>query len=145
VFRSYMTNGVVTSSTLAGPAGTGPAVPDDGTFYQVTNINNTLVAGNNVIAVEIHQDSITSTDISFDLMLWAQPGSPRLTITRANATQADISWPAPSAGYVLQFKNNISDATWTHDTDMPALGVDGAWHVTVGIGSGKKFFRLQQP
>jgi len=145
VFRSYMTNGVVMSNTLAGPAATGPAAPDDGTFYQVTNIANTLVAGNNVIAVEIHQDAITSTDISFDLMLWGQPSGPRLTVVQVDSTHVDVSWPAPSTGYQLQFKNDLSASAWTQDLDIASPGGDGAWHVTVNISSGKRFFRLEQP
>ena len=110
VFRSYMTNGVVTSSTLAGPAATGPAVPDDGTFYQVTNISNTLLPGTNVIAVEIHQEAIASSDISFDLMVWAQPSSPKLNVVRTDPTHADLIWPASAAGYQLDSKNDLNAA-----------------------------------
>jgi hypothetical protein len=73
VFRSYMTNGPVSYGTLAGPAGAGPQVEDDGTFYQVTNAHPlVLVNGLNIAAVEIHQESPVSSDISFDLMLWGQ-------------------------------------------------------------------------
>jgi hypothetical protein len=144
VFRSYMTNGVVNSSTLAGPAGDGGPVPDDGTFYYVTNIANTLVAGNNVIAVEIHQESMTSTDISFDLMLWAQPGFPRLFLTRTNATHADLSW-RDSGTSQLYYKTDLNAPSWTHVSDIPSLGADGAWHVGVDVTSGKRFFRLQPP
>ncbi len=83
VFRSYMTNGTVTFGTLAGPAGAGPQVEDDGTFYQVTNANPAvLVNGPNIVAVEIHQEDPGSSDISFDLMLWGQGFAGRtLTLT----------------------------------------------------------------
>lgn len=69
VFRDT-TNAVVDFSTY-----TPPAAPDDGTVYQSASVPaSLLVPGQNVIAVEVHQESGTSPDISFDLMLWAQSG-----------------------------------------------------------------------
>ncbi len=110
VFRSYMTNGAVSYGTLAGLAGAGPQVEDDGTFYQVTNANPAvLVNGLNIVAVEIHQDDPASSDISFDLMLWGQ--GPSLTITLISETQADVSWPFPSHGYALKSKADLDAAT----------------------------------
>ena len=145
IFRSYMTNGPVSYTNLAGLAGTGPAAPDDGTFYMVTNISNTLISGANVIAVEIHQDAINSSDISFDLMLWAQgPTGPRLTITRTDPTHVELSWPFPSAGYQLEFKNEFDQAAWSMETalDLPDASNH---HVSVTSSSGRKFFRLHHP
>ena len=150
VFRSYLTNGVVTNGTFAGLAGTGPAAADDGTFYVVTNISSALLSGTNVLAVEIHQDAVTSSDISFDLMLWGQPANsaePVLTLTHTSATAAEISWPLTSTGYVLEFNTVINapgEATW-----MPAAELDSpdatAHHVTVDISGGNRFFRLRHP
>jgi hypothetical protein len=69
VFRDT-TNAVVNFSTY-----TPPAAADDGTVYQTTSVPaSLLVPGQNVIAVEVHQESGTSSDLSFDLMLWAQGG-----------------------------------------------------------------------
>ena len=53
---------------------------DDGATPQSFNFSpSVLVSGNNVIAVEIHQNSVTSTDISFDLELIGNDG---ITLTR---------------------------------------------------------------
>jgi len=147
VFRSNMTNGTVTYTNFAGPAATGPAAADDGTVYQVTNLSNTLIEGPNVIAVEIHQDALGSSDISFDLMLWGQqPNLPRLTITRTNVTHVDLTWPNPSTGYQLWYKDALENSAWIQDTDDVAIsGSDGAWHAIINISSGKRFFRLQHP
>jgi hypothetical protein len=64
IFRSNLTNGPVdylTRATLA---------DDDGTTFYVTNAPaSLLVPGTNVVAVEIHQESPTSSDVSFDLRL----------------------------------------------------------------------------
>ena len=42
---------------------------DDGTNFLTNAISGTLLAGTNVVAVEIHQSVATSSDISFDLAL----------------------------------------------------------------------------
>ena len=99
VFRSAITNEFVDFSTY-----TPPAVADDGTIFQETNLLSAavLVPGANLIAVEIHQDAPNSSDISFDLMLWSTvPPGPSLTIQRVSSTQAVVSWPFPSTGYLL--------------------------------------------
>lgn len=69
VYRNNMPGGVITHTTLASAA-----APDDGNTLQTTNIpTSAFVAGNNVIAVEVHQNSATSSDLSFDLQLIANP------------------------------------------------------------------------
>ena len=139
VFRD-MTNAVVTYTTVGGGA-----VAHDGTVYVSTNLaTSVLVAGNNVVAVEIHQDSVNSSDISFDLMLWGNTGGgPSLKITPINASQSDLSWPFPSTGYVLEFKNDLNDSTWLPETslDVPS---GGRHHVTVNTTSSKRFWRLRK-
>lgn len=58
--------------------------------------------------------------------------APTLSITKASATSATISWVG--TGFTLQSKNSLSDTTWTTvGTTSPA---------TVTIGSGNKFYRL---
>jgi hypothetical protein len=65
IFRSTnMPGGAIAFNTLATASGEND--------IDVTNVNAALpllVAGNNVIAVEIHQQALTSTDISFDFDL----------------------------------------------------------------------------
>ena len=145
VFRSFMTNGAFTFTTLAGLAGAGPAAGDDGTVYQSKTNASTLVAGPNVIAVEIHQDTAGSSDISFDLMLWGQgPAGPVLTITPADATHADVSWLiSGSAGYVLETKDDLNNA-WglAADLDVPDAT---RHHVNVDTSTANRFFRLNKP
>jgi len=63
VYRNNLAAGAVynTLATLAN---------DDGATAQSFSFSpSAFVSGNNVIAVEIHQNSVTSTDISFDLQL----------------------------------------------------------------------------
>src|SRR5258706_2937328 len=69
VFRDNMPTGAVTAATLAPIAAT-----DDGqNFWPHSFSAAALVSGNNVLAVEVHQTALTSSDISFDLELVANP------------------------------------------------------------------------
>jgi hypothetical protein len=62
--RNNLPTGTIYYNTLATDAS------DDGkTFLSYSVPQSALVVGNNVVAVEIHQSSITSSDISFDLSL----------------------------------------------------------------------------
>jgi methionine-rich copper-binding protein CopC len=71
---------------------------DDGATAQAFNFSPAaFVTGNNVIAVEIHQNSVTSSDISFDLELIGNTGSGAL-LTRGpymnmgNQTAVTLRW-----------------------------------------------------
>jgi hypothetical protein len=59
--RLNMPSGTITGSTLASSA-----IADENAYNNFTVSGITLLAGENVIAVELHQSSVTSTDISFD-------------------------------------------------------------------------------
>jgi hypothetical protein len=72
VLRSNMPAGAVGFRTVASTAIGGSA---ESAFSAATVPTSSLVAGDNVIAVEIHQSSGTSSDISFDLELVGNEGS----------------------------------------------------------------------
>src|SRR5439155_21294515 len=67
VFRSNMPTGTIAYATLASSS----ALPqDETTNFYVKFIDPTVMrAGSNVVAVEIHQNAVTSSDISFDFAL----------------------------------------------------------------------------
>jgi len=115
------------------------ATGDDGTVYYTTNIPASyLLAGANVIAVEVAQNSATSSDTAFDLMLWgvSQPAvAPTLNFSHNPDTKVlTLSWDAP--GYVLQSAPSL-DGPWTQAaTTSPQ---------TFTTGAGDRFFRLRQP
>jgi hypothetical protein len=98
VFRSNMPSGTISSSTLA--ASTVGDV-EESAWYPATINPALLQAGNNVIAVEIHQSAIDSSDISFDLQLSAttgqttpmKPAAPtNLAATAASTSQINLAW-----------------------------------------------------
>lgn len=64
VWRSNMPTGTITYKTLSA---TGVAGTDESKIWETTVPSTPLVAGTNVIAVEIHQNLGNSSDISFDM------------------------------------------------------------------------------
>lgn len=98
VYRSNMPAGTISSSTLASSAAS-----DDGNTAQNFTISNTaFVSGNNVIAVEMHQNAANSSDLSFDLQLIGTvPGAALLTrgpyLNMGNATEVTIRWRTDAA------------------------------------------------
>jgi len=80
VYRTNMPTGAVGFQTLASVAVSG--AEETTTFLQTTVSPNLLVAGTNVLTVEIHQVNATSSDISFDFDLTGQTGTPPANVTR---------------------------------------------------------------
>lgn len=62
-FRQNMPSGALTYGTLASTAVIGP----DESEYFTTKTENLLVTGRNVISVELHQATLSSSDLSFDM------------------------------------------------------------------------------
>jgi hypothetical protein len=92
IFRSNMPAGAVSATT---PATVALGGADETTFVTGTAAASLLVAGTNVLAVEIHQANGTSSDISFDLEL---SGSTTASVTRGpyiqlgTSTSAVVRW-----------------------------------------------------
>jgi hypothetical protein len=80
VVRSNMPAGDITKSTLASA---GVAGDDEKTFFPYSINPSRLRAGENVLAVEIHQVLPTSSDISFNLALTGETGAPSSGISFA--------------------------------------------------------------
>ena len=98
VARDNLPEGEITSTTLADNAA------DDGNnFHEFSVDTANLVADENLLAVEVHQVSTTSSDLSFDLRL--APGAPEGGLA------------ASSAAKVQRFLDSVR-ATDTVDTDV---------------------------
>jgi hypothetical protein len=94
VYRDNMPTGTIAYNTLALVAIGGA---DESTFYPGTISSSLLVAGTNVIAVEIHQSDVFSSDISFDFELKAtvtQPAAPLNTLTTQTLASALMTPPS---------------------------------------------------
>jgi hypothetical protein len=106
----------------------------EGPFYvRVTN----LVSGTNVLAVEVHQSSLTSADLTFGTefgLLLTSP-RPRLRIAlSANGTEIVLTW---NGSAVLERSGILRPAEWSE--------VEGAVSGHTVPLSGSKFFRLRDP
>ena len=64
VFRQNFNEGSISSSTLAYAA---VSESEEGKYLEALLKPNQFASGNNTFAVEIHQSSVSSSDISFDL------------------------------------------------------------------------------
>jgi hypothetical protein len=101
-----------------------------------------LLAGRNLLAVEVHQNSLTGTDLNFDLQLSGDlSGTPKLYLSR-NGDTLQLSWPAAYNGWQLRGSSDLQ--AWSPVND-PLL-LDSGWiYVFIPIHLGQRFFRLEQP
>jgi predicted phosphohydrolase len=77
------------------------AVADDGNTAQTFSFNpSVFVSGNNIIAVEIHQSAVTSSDISFDLQLI---GSNTASLTRGPYMNLALQ-----SGVVIRWRTDVA-------------------------------------
>jgi hypothetical protein len=83
VVRSNMPAGAVAYATLASASIGGS---DETTYFSFADVDPTLVVvGENLLAVEVHQQSVSSSDLGFDLELMSQPGAAvDITFTRGD-------------------------------------------------------------
>jgi hypothetical protein len=96
VFRSNMPAGPVTAATLASSS---INTPDETTFYRtvipVPGLG--LTTGSNLVAVELHQGSATSSDAGFDLQLAV-----------VGTSEPRIHFASPTNGLVLPTGSNVT-------------------------------------
>ncbi len=141
-FRSNMPAGAVNHLTLA-PLAVGGT--DESTFFLTEFSHTPLLAGTNVIAVEIHQQATNSSDVSFDLELigLVGPVQPRLSITPSGGN-FEVRWPSAAAGFRLQTSADLgSPANWQNQPGTPTD--DGAWKtLLLTPAPPARFYRLRQ-
>jgi len=139
VFRANMPAGVVTPATLASSAIAGV---DETNWIRAPLPATTLVAGTNVIAVEVHQAAATSSDLGLDLELSAVL-QPRLTIAR-NRSLCVLRWPVAAPGFQVQYTDSLaSPVTWQPYPYAPS--VNGPWYQVQAVPVGSRFYRLSAP
>ena len=80
VYRTNMPSGTISYETLASTA------TEDDTYYEHEFDPSGLEAGTNVIAVEVHQSSATSSDVGFDLSLETTDAPPANELVSTGST-----------------------------------------------------------
>ena len=138
VYRTNMGTGVVNSSTFASVA------LDDGAEFQTTILPiSAFVSGNNTIAVEVHQTTLISTDLTFDMELIGL-SSANQTLLRepylqmANGNSITVKW---KTGVASDSKVEVGTTFGTYD--MPFADVtsssDHELRIT-GLTPGTKYY-----
>ena len=133
-FRSHMPDGNIGNGTLAML----PSVfgTDESTFFEGPIDPALLVEGTNTLAVEVHQATVDSSDVSFDLELLGQRKrlAPLLSIARAGDC-ISLSWTDLET--VLEETSDLN-GLWQETTG----GVAGAYSTCEQAG--RKFYRLRE-
>ena len=137
VFRSPSMPLVPTAisfSTFASQQGSAPA---DNTIDTATLSTSLLVPGTNILAVEVHQYDLPSSDLSFDFSLTGNPLT-AATTPRINTTQFGNQWMLDwtASGYLLEQADNVT-GPWTPVSDMSVPA-------TVDLNTARKFYRLRK-
>lgn len=113
----------------------------------ISTIPNTLIEGENVIGVEIHQRSATSSDISFDLYL--KPASIDIIrgpyLQSASNARVTIKWRTNIPCYssidygtdINNLSNTLSDNVnnTEHEITLTGLSTDTKYFYRIGTGS----------
>jgi hypothetical protein len=125
VARSNLPAGTITYTTRASVAIGGA---DESAWLTVPVSQSLLVAGTNVVAVEIHQQSPQSTDISFDL---------ELTATAAVSSAPSVTLVSPANGSVV----NSPAVTFTASASASA----GLTSATLFVGDAPRTVQFTGP
>jgi galactan endo-1,6-beta-galactosidase len=144
VWRDNLPSGTVGYATLAIAGISGAAESD---WHTQPISPNPLVTGVNVLAVEVHQNTNTSSDVSFDFALTATAMVRYAPALSAQATPGvrTLSWPG-DAGYLKLFgATNLAQPVWQETTNTP-FWLNNQWNVALPIGSDRqRFFQLRSP
>jgi hypothetical protein len=128
VFRVNMPAGAISYTTFA------PATGENN--IDTTNVAaSVLMPGQNVVAVEIHQQSLTSSDVSFDLeLVGAPPAAPaRVNISRLG--------DAP----VLYWNDSAYSLEQADDVTGPWTRIPAASPAAFEFTAPHQFYRLKKP
>ncbi len=146
MFRANLPGGPIAYTNLASGAVTGYAPY----IFSPTNLAApALPAGTNWVAVEIHQSSVTSSSLGFDLELIGSgyvipPPSLALSLASSNVL---LSWPAAcyGNGFALYSTTNLA-ATGGWEPSAATLQTNGGQVVATEVPEATaRFFRLQRP
>jgi hypothetical protein len=144
VWRDNLPAGVISNGT---PAATSIGGAAESIWLTNAISPSLLVSGTNLVAVEIHQQSLSSTDITFDFELRATavlPEEPKLNVA-VSRSELSLNWPATDPGvFGLYGATNLNPpVSWIRLTNAPILHV-GTWQITPPLlTNGCGFFQLQ--
>jgi autotransporter-associated beta strand protein len=103
-----------------------------------------LLTGPNLLAVEVHQNAVNSSDLAMNFELAATLSLP--SDAHISITGNTVSWPAEAGWFSLYSTTNLNaPVLWTLVTNARAFS-GNQWHVTLPPEiHGQRFLRLQSP
>jgi len=145
IFRTGMPGGVILNSTLASSAISG--AEETTWFTNIISGRTNLVAGTNVVAVEVHQGGTSSSDLGFNLLLvaGAAPSPTPVALSRQRlGNNLTFSWPAGSGWNLYATPELKPDAQWIRImTGITTMNGESIY--TAPTAQAAQFFRLRQP
>jgi autotransporter-associated beta strand protein len=126
------------------PATLGLGGADESTWLGFQIVPASLLVGTNVIAIEVHQNSTTSSDLAMSFELAATLSLP--ADMRITAEGNTLSWPADGGWFSLHAATHLAPPiTWT-PVPGSAYSSNGAWHFPLPpTTNGQTFYRLHGP
>jgi hypothetical protein len=106
IFRDDMPMTPADFTTTASSAVNG--VQETSFFLAAQLPASALKEGTNVLAVEIHQNQPSSTDVSFDLALTATRFARPDLVVESTQGRPQLVWPALPGGFVLESASTLS-------------------------------------
>lgn len=147
IFRSNMPDGTTGYLTLAS-ASVGGA--DESTYFETDLAAADFLEGRNVLAVEVHQHSGDSSDVSFNLRLDAllAPTSgvglfPTLT-TQTTPEGVQVSWPSAFTGYSLQSRSSLDGTQDWAPLEFPVVSQGDKNIALLPAADAVRFLRLSR-
>jgi hypothetical protein len=131
------------------PATTPISGAAEATYFTTIRPTTSVTTGTNLLAVEIHQQSGTSSDISFDLELIGHgyfyvPPPPMLLVERIGSLMR-LSWPADATGWMLESTDALPPAGIWQPYNALVIEGGGRKYVTVAPSLVGQYFRLTHP
>jgi hypothetical protein len=141
---SNLASGLVTNATPALVALGGA----DETRWLTNVLDPTgLIRGWNTLAAEVHNQSLSSSDIGFDFELTGTAlaeSFPALAIGPASGGVA-LSWPIDGSYFLGQAASNLSPpVSWNPVTNVAFLTND-EWRIILPVTTNQRYFRLRAP
>ncbi len=144
VFRSNMPNGPPDYRTLAASTVSGAA---ETTFYETEVATSNFRSGRNVLAVEVHQVSPSSSDLAFDLrLISSKPVTvppPRLRARVAEGS-LQLSWSGGVGVWAVETSSAVAGPAWSRLAERAVRESEG-WVLNLQPPDGPRFYRLARP
>ncbi len=102
-------------------------------------LTNVVNGGDNVLAAEVHQVNLTSSDLAFAAKIRIHVPALEMRVdARVDGSNVSLAWP-PATGFRLYEADNL-EGPYT-----PVLGDPGTPYTVPGPLATKKFYRVQNP